>query len=174
MTAAASPEPVLLAVDLGLTTGLALYGRDGRVRWYRSRHLANHSTLRRAARSLLGEPGLCSLWVEGGGALANVWTVEAARLGIPVTQVTAEAWRAELLLEPRPAYRPDGQGPRHSAGSPGHRMVRPTAPHGAASRHGRSDPCRAVGGLAHRVANGHSGWPAVMMRSRAVRPSHIG
>lgn len=99
MTAAASPEPVLLAVDLGLTTGLALYGRDGRVRWYRSRHLANHSTLRRAARSLLGEPGLCSLWVEGGGALANVWTVEAARLGIPVTQVTAEAWRAELLLE---------------------------------------------------------------------------
>lgn len=92
-----TPEPVLLAVDLGLTTGLALYGRDGRLRWYRSRHFANNTTLRRAARSLLGEPGLSTLYIEGGGAIANVWTAEASRKGIPVTQVAAETWRATML-----------------------------------------------------------------------------
>lgn len=38
----------LLAVDLGLRTGLALYGADGRLRWYRSQNYGSAERLRRA------------------------------------------------------------------------------------------------------------------------------
>lgn len=43
----------LLSVDLGLKTGLALYGEDGRLLWYRSHNLGATDRLRRAAHVIL-------------------------------------------------------------------------------------------------------------------------
>ncbi|MGD8450935.1 MAG: hypothetical protein PVJ57_03880 [Phycisphaerae bacterium] len=92
---------VLLAVDVGLRTGLAWYGQDGRLRAYRSRNFGNSVRLRRAARQLLDEfPGLVRLVVEGGGPLAEIWAHEAQRRQIGVWRVSAEQWR-QVLLYPR-------------------------------------------------------------------------
>src|SRR5438128_1588513 len=85
----------LLAVDLGLRTGLALYGRYGRLRWYRSHHFGDASALRRAVPALLD--GVSHLVIEGGGALAAPWSDAAAARGIDVRWVTAETWRTAFL-----------------------------------------------------------------------------
>jgi hypothetical protein len=91
----------LLAVDLGVRTGLAVYGRDGRLRWYRSQNYGSAARLRRAVPSLLdGVAALAWVVVEGGGTLAAAWEREAVRRGAGVRQVGAEAWR-QLLLHPR-------------------------------------------------------------------------
>ncbi len=91
----------LLAVDVGLRTGLALYGQDGRLAWYRSRHFGNRDALRRGVHGLLRSiPDLGLLVLEGGGPLAEIWEREAGRRGLAVRQVAAEQWR-ERLLEPR-------------------------------------------------------------------------
>lgn len=91
----------LLAVDLGLKTGLALYGRDGRLQWYRSKNFGTATRLKRGVRSIVGDiPDLAWLIIEGGGPLAEIWAREAERLGITVRQVSAETWR-EALLWPR-------------------------------------------------------------------------
>ena len=91
----------LLAVDLGVRTGLALYGRDGRLRWYRSQNFGNAARLRRGAPAVLdGTPGVERVVIEGGGALAAIWEREADRRGLLVRRVSAERWR-ELLLLPR-------------------------------------------------------------------------
>lgn len=92
---------LLLAVDLGLRTGLALYGQDGRLRWYRSHNFGNTARLRRAVRGLLDSlPELRWLILEGGGPLAEIWKREAARRRIAVRQISAEAWR-QRFLHPR-------------------------------------------------------------------------
>lgn len=89
----------LLAVDLGLKTGLALYGEDGRLRWYRSHNLGTTDRLRRAAHGILdGIPGLAAMVIEGGGNLAVVWEKEAGQRGIDVRRVGAEVWREPLLF----------------------------------------------------------------------------
>ena len=46
LVSAAAPRQ-LLAVDLGLRTGLAAFGDDGRLRWYRSQHFGSTASLRR-------------------------------------------------------------------------------------------------------------------------------
>jgi hypothetical protein len=91
----------LLAVDLGVRTGLALFGRDGRLRWYRSQNFGSAARLRRGAPAVLDEAtGLARVVVEGGGPLAAIWEREAARRSLHVRRVSAERWR-ELLLLPR-------------------------------------------------------------------------
>jgi len=88
----------LLAVDLGLRTGLALYGADGRLVWYRSQNFGNATRLRRAVHGLLHElAGLRWLVLEGGGNLAEIWKREAERRGLEVEQIGAERWRRQLL-----------------------------------------------------------------------------
>jgi hypothetical protein len=96
------PMPkTLLAVDLGVRTGLALYGEDGRLRWYRSHNFGNAARLRKAVPGLLDEgEDLAYLVVEGGGALAHAWAKEAAAREIEVRWVSAEEWR-HLLFYPR-------------------------------------------------------------------------
>jgi hypothetical protein len=91
----------LLAVDLGLRTGLACYGDNGRLRWVRSQNLGSKSRLRRAVVPYLREPAdLEWLILEGGGDLAEVWSREAERQGLGVRVIAAEVWR-EALLHPR-------------------------------------------------------------------------
>ena len=88
----------LLAVDLGLRTGLALYGRDGRLRWYRSQNFGNRSRLRRGAHGLLNElPQVTWIALEGGGDLATAWQSEARRRHLQLRQISAETWRRDLL-----------------------------------------------------------------------------
>lgn len=94
-----APDSALLAVDAGLRAGLALYGGDGRLRWFRSRNYGSMARLKRAAYGLTGEiDGLAYVVVEGGGPPAEPWLKEAARRDIPARQVHAAAWRERLLL----------------------------------------------------------------------------
>ncbi|ETW94106.1 MAG: hypothetical protein ETSY2_50325, partial [Candidatus Entotheonella gemina] len=111
----------LLAVDLGLRTGLALYGQDGRLQWYRSHNFGTAARLRRAVRGLLDElPGLTWLVLEGGGHLADIWKREAERRHIRVRQISAEAWR-QLFLLPRQQRR--GSQAKSSAGDVAKRVI---------------------------------------------------
>lgn len=88
----------LLAVDLGLRTGLALFGPDGRLVWYRSQNFGTATRLRRAVHGLLhGLPELRWLVLEGGGNLAEIWKREAERRALAVEQIGAERWRKQLL-----------------------------------------------------------------------------
>jgi hypothetical protein len=103
----------LLAVDLGLRAGLALYGDDGRLRWYRSQNFGAQSRLRRAAYSILLElPDLQWLVIEGGGTLAESWQKEAARREVQVIQTSAETWRQQLLY---PRQQRTGVDAKHHA-----------------------------------------------------------
>jgi hypothetical protein len=80
---------------------MALFGPDGKLRWYRSRKLGNTARLRRISHSLLEDiPDLAWLVLEGGGPLAKIWAAEAARREIPVLPVCAEVWR-KLFFYPR-------------------------------------------------------------------------
>ncbi|NNF59269.1 MAG: hypothetical protein HKN04_13620 [Rhodothermaceae bacterium] len=93
------PEAALLAVDLGLRTGFAFYGRDGRLLRYRSQNIGSRARLTRAAPAILREhPTLERLVLEGGGDFAEVWRRAGERRGLAVTIVDAQRWREALLL----------------------------------------------------------------------------
>jgi hypothetical protein len=80
----------LLAVDLGIKTGLALYGEDGMLRWYRSKNYGTATSLKRGVNTLMNSvPDLVLLVLEGGGTLAAIWEREAARRKIPVRRISA-------------------------------------------------------------------------------------
>ena len=88
----------LLALDLGLRCGIALYGQDGRLRWYRSQHFGSVPQLRRAACRLVSDtPHLGWLISEGDISLAAIWERVAMRQGVRVQRVSAETWRDALL-----------------------------------------------------------------------------
>jgi hypothetical protein len=91
----------LLAVDIGIKTGLALYLQNGKLCWYRSQNFGTSTRMRRAVNNLLGNlPDLSWIILEGGGTLAEIWEREARRHNIPVRCISAERWR-RLLLYPR-------------------------------------------------------------------------
>jgi hypothetical protein len=113
--------PSLLAIDVGLRTGLALYARNGRLLWYRSRNFGNSTRLRRGVQDLLRElPDLSRLILEGGGPLAEIWAHEAGRLQIPVRRISAEDWRARLLY---PRQWRNGAQAKHSADALARRVI---------------------------------------------------
>ena len=92
-------EAALLAVDLGLRTGFAFYGRDGRLLRYRSQNIGSRTRLTRAAPAVLREdPALEHLVLEGGGDFAEVWRRSGERRGLTVSVVDARRWRRALLL----------------------------------------------------------------------------
>jgi hypothetical protein len=99
--ASPSGKGSLLAVDVGLSMGLALFDKGGRLKWFRSRRLSSTGSLKRIVHGILEDlPGLAWLVLEGGGPLANVWAREARRREISVLEVCAEVWR-EKFLYPR-------------------------------------------------------------------------
>ena len=100
--------PSLLAVDLGVRTGLACWGDDGRLRWYRSQNFGDAARLKRAIPALLAsEPDLAWLVLEGGGGLADARSRAGAARALTVRVTSAEEWRALFLLP-----REHGSGPR--------------------------------------------------------------
>ena len=91
--------PSLLAVDVGVRTGLAVYRDDGRLIWYRSRNFGAASRLKRAIPALLHEAfDPTYVVLEGGGPLAAHWTTAAEKHGARVRHVSAEEWRGLFLL----------------------------------------------------------------------------
>ena len=96
-----SGEPkngTLLAVDLGLKTGLALFTQDGKLLWYRSHNFGSMERLKRGAPGILDSiPGLVALVIEGGGNLARVWEKEAERRETFCIRIGAEEWRHMFL-----------------------------------------------------------------------------
>ena len=90
----------LLAVDLGLRSGLALYSENGKLRWYRSHNFGSRDRLRRGVYSILREiDDLACVILEGDAALARAWIKEAKRRNIDAQLINAETWRASLLRE---------------------------------------------------------------------------
>ena len=64
----------LLAVDLGLKSGLALFNRDGTLAWYRSHNFGSRERLKRGIPGILETiPDISAIVMEGGGNLATVW-----------------------------------------------------------------------------------------------------
>jgi len=111
----------LLAVDLGIKTGLALYGRDGRLCWYRSKNFGSAPSLRRGVNTLLNSlPDLLFLVLEGRGPLAVIWEREAVRRNIPLIQINAEKWRQKLLY---PREQTTGLKAKHYADDPARRII---------------------------------------------------
>ena len=88
----------LLAVDVGLRTGLAMFAEPAQLLWYRSQHLGDPAKLKKMVGRLLREPPRPThLYLEGGSRLAEIWKREAGSLAIAVHQVQAEAWRQRLF-----------------------------------------------------------------------------
>jgi len=124
----------LLAVDLGIRTGLALYDRDHGLRWYRSHNYGTSARLRRAVHGLLDElAGLEYIIIEGGGPLADIWKREARRRDIEVTITGAEAWRKSFL---NPRQQMTGPKAKHSAGDLARKVIEMShAPRPTSLRH---------------------------------------
>jgi hypothetical protein len=100
----------LLAVDLGLKTGLALFEDTGRLVWYRSHNFGTTERLRRGVPGILdGIHNLAVLVIEGGGNLATVWEKEAERRGITVYRIVAEEWRQLFLYSREQRTGPDAK-----------------------------------------------------------------
>ncbi len=90
----------LLAVDVGLHTGLALFNAGGRLQWARSNHVASAARLREAAPALLRlAPDVTHLYFEGGGQLADIWRRTGEKRGLALVQVSAETWRPAILFD---------------------------------------------------------------------------
>ncbi|TYO98581.1 hypothetical protein EDC39_106187 [Geothermobacter ehrlichii] len=105
---------MLLAVDIGVRCGLACYGRDGRLRWYRSSNFGDAARLRRAIPGLLDAiDGLEWLACEGGGSLAALWLRQAEQRELQVLLCQAADWRQRLLL---PRQRRSGGLAKEQAG----------------------------------------------------------
>ena len=114
-------KPTLLAVDLGLRSGMALYGSDARLIWYRSRNFGTRQRLRRAVFSLLNEiKDLQHIVIEGGGDLLSIWQKEADRRSINLAQIDAATWRIPLLY---PREQKTGAEAKISADSLARKMI---------------------------------------------------
>lgn len=88
----------LLAVDVGLHTGLALFSDQPQLLWYRSHHLTSPAKLKKVIGKLLREqPRPSHLLLEGGGPLADLWLSEADKLSIHAEQIHAQQWREQLF-----------------------------------------------------------------------------
>jgi hypothetical protein len=98
----------LLAADPGLRTGLALYGQNGKLLWYRSKNFGSRERLRRGVPGVLAEiPELAWLVLEGDRSLAHIWERETKGRTVSVHRVSAEEWRGGLLYP-----REQSSGPR--------------------------------------------------------------
>lgn len=94
----AGNEHTLLAVDVGLHTGLALFSEAATLLWYRSHHISSPVKLKKVIAKLLREdPRPTHLILEGGGPLTELWLSEAEKLAINSRQIHAQQWREQLF-----------------------------------------------------------------------------
>ena len=96
----ADQPATLLAVDLGFRSGLALFGRDGRLIWYRSTNFGSRARLKKAAYGVLRQiDALSRVVAEGDATLGDIWQKNAEKCGAYFKRIHAEIWREELLFE---------------------------------------------------------------------------
>lgn len=96
--APSAPPKTLLAIDLGVRTGLALYGDDGRLLRYRSNNLGSAARLKRAIPGIIADyDGLAWIIAEGDRKLGERWERAGARCGAEALLISAETWRPRLL-----------------------------------------------------------------------------
>lgn len=115
-------EKQLLAVDAGLRIGLALFGADGRLKWYRSSNFGGLSRLKQGAYSILKElPERSVVVIEGGGQVADIWEREALRRGHELMRVSAETWRGVLML---PRHQRSGPEAKRRADTLARRVIK--------------------------------------------------
>lgn len=87
----------LLAVDLGVKTGYALYSDEGKILRYHSHNFGNAQRLKRGVYGILKSfENLQYLYLEGGGKLEKYWIKEAVKLDVKVIQLHAHDWRNEI------------------------------------------------------------------------------
>lgn len=92
-------SPKLLAVDLGVRCGLAIYGAHGRLSSYRSTNFGSVARMKSAVWGIMrGVDELCQVVAEGDRNLAQAWEKAATKQGADFTLIGAEVWRDELLL----------------------------------------------------------------------------
>ncbi len=129
----------LLAVDLGVKMGLALYNHEGRLVWYRSQNFGNVARLRKGAAPILKDlPELGALVVEGDRLLGEVWARAAQKRAVyaehpapKVMKIGAEVWRTRLL---HPRHQRSGAEAKRHADTVAHEVIawsgakRPTGP----------------------------------------------
>lgn len=112
---------VLLSIDIGIKTGLAVFGSDGRLLWVRSRNYGARARLKRDVGAVLREAGAVRyVALEGGGDIALPWISECERQGIEVLRISAEAWRNDLL---RVRERRSGPEAKKHAGALARRII---------------------------------------------------
>jgi hypothetical protein len=89
----------LLAVDLGLRMGLAVFDDRGQLAWYRSTNLGTRARLKKAVPSILAEAMNPSVVVvEGGGPLFPPWERAVEVIGARLIRIEAGTWRRDMLL----------------------------------------------------------------------------
>jgi hypothetical protein len=114
-------QRTLLAVDLGLRTGLALYGDDGRLRWYRSQNYGSFTRLKRGIHGVVSDvPALAWLVAEGDRHMFELWEREAAKQGASAIRVGPERWRPRMLL---PREQRSGAQAKQSADAVARRII---------------------------------------------------
>lgn len=90
----------LLAVDLGIKSGLAIYADTGRLVAYRSTNFGSRARLKKAAYGVLRDvDGLAHVLAEGDTLLGDIWRHEALKRGATFELITAEVWREEFLFK---------------------------------------------------------------------------
>ncbi|GAB1403520.1 hypothetical protein DSECCO2_614690 [anaerobic digester metagenome] len=88
----------LLAVDVGVKTGLALFDNTGKLHWHRSHNMGSVPSLRKAADNIAKTiPDLKYIVAEGGGRIGLVWKKVALRYGKIFLAADARDWRSEML-----------------------------------------------------------------------------
>ncbi len=113
--------PSLLAVDLGVKTGLALFDREGRLLWCRSHNFGTIKRLRKGVYRILGDiSDLSILVIEGGGTVAWVWEREAKRRSLTLYKINAEDWRGQFLY---PREQRSGPAAKDNAGTIARRVI---------------------------------------------------
>ncbi|MEE2787882.1 MAG: hypothetical protein VX589_11130 [Myxococcota bacterium] len=92
-------RPRLLAVDLGLRSGLAQYGADGHLLSYRSTHFGSLQRLKKGVPNILKSiSDVQHVVVEGDRQLGEIWHKWARHRCAQFHVVSAETWRNKLLL----------------------------------------------------------------------------
>ena len=103
----------ILAVDLGLRSGLAVFAEDGELVRYRSTNFGSRRRLKKAVYGLIREAGPPQILVlEGARNLASIWEKAAEKQGVEVICVAPETWRQDLLV---PRQRRSGADAKEAA-----------------------------------------------------------
>ena len=111
----------LLAIDLGLRAGLAVYRDDGRLEEYRSRNFGTRTRLRRAVMPVLeAVADLDEVVMEGDRTLGEIFERAAHHRGARTRYVAAERWRKVLLLD---REQHSGEDAKHNADALARRVI---------------------------------------------------